>query len=274
MSLPDSASPQAWSEAIVRRTSRRGYDPRRPVPPATLDSLELLAHEFRPWAGARAVVVRDAPAEVFTGIVGSYGRVSGSPSALLFVGTQGAPDMEAALGYVGEALVLAATDVGLGTCWIAGSFDREVARGLVRLADDDRVLGVSPLGYAKDRGADAFFSGWRTLHPRKPLATIAPGSDTWPGWARGAVEAARLAPSAVNRQPWRYSWTAEQGLAASVTPSGYGTLSPELDVGISMLHAEVAATAAGFPGSWGFTGEAPAIATYRPDEVGQSGGEA
>ena len=272
MTLPSSLPVSALQDAILVRTSRRGYEPDRAVNPSTLESLERLADELRPWPGARFGVVREAPPDLFTGLLGSYGRVSGAPSAFIFVGTDGAPNADAALGYVGEVAVLAATAAGLGTCWIAGSFDRNVAVNLTELGPEERVYGVSPIGYAKTRGGDALLSGWRALHRRKPLTTIAPGCETWPGWARAAVEAARLAPSAVNRQPWRFSYGPDTGLVASVVPGGSGTLAPELDVGIAMLHAEVAATAAGCPGTWVFGGNRPALAAY-PCGVGSAPGD-
>ena len=262
MTLPSSLAVSALQDAILVRTSRRAYEPDRAVDSETLESLERLAEEFHPWPGARFGVVREAPPELFTGLIGNYGRVTGAPSAFIFVGTEGTPDVDAVLGYVGEAAVLAATAGGLGTCWIAGSLDRDVAASLIELGPEERIYGVSPIGYAKARGGDALLSGWRALHPRKPLTTIAPGCETWPDWARGAVEAARLAPSAINRQPWRFSYGPDTGLVASVVPAGSGTLAPERDVGIAMLHAEVAATAAGFAGTWLFGGQRPVLAAY------------
>jgi nitroreductase len=262
MTRPSWPTVSALSDGILVRTSRRAYEPDRAVEAAKLEQLERLAEEFRPWPGARFVVVREAPPELFTGLIGSYGRVSGAPSAFVFVGIEGTPGVDAAIGYVGEMAVLAATTVGLGTCWIAGSFDQGVAKDLIEIGPTERVYGVSPLGYAKGKGGDALFSGWRTLHPRKPLTTIAPGCETWPSWARAAVEAGRLAPSAINRQPWRFSFEPDRGLVASVVSGGSGTLAPELDVGIAMLQCEVAATAAGCPSSWVFSDRPSVVAEY------------
>lgn len=262
MTLPDSPSVSSLQDAILVRTSRRSYEPDRRVEPAKLESLEHLAQEFRPFPGARFSVVREAPPELFTGLIGSYGRVSGATSAFVFIGTGGTAHVDAAVGYVGEMAVLAATTAGLGTCWIAGSFDKGVAEDVIEVGPGERVYGVSPVGYAKAKGADARLSGWRTLHPRKPLTTIAPGCETWPDWARAAVEAGRLAPSAMNRQPWRFSFEPGSGLIVSVVSGGSGTLAPELDVGIAMLQCEVAATAAGCRESWAFRNKPPIVATY------------
>ena len=138
MTLPSSLSVSALQDAILVRTSRRAYEPDRAVDPATLESLERLAEEFRPWPGARFGVVREAPPDLFTGLVGSYGRVGGARCAFTFVGTEGTADVDAALGYVGEVAVLAATALGLGTCWIAGSFDRSVAANLTEHEPNER----------------------------------------------------------------------------------------------------------------------------------------
>ena len=92
--------------------------------------------------------------------------MAGTALAAAFVGrapSDGpAPDdVQAAAGYLGEAFILEATRLGLGTCWIAGSFDKDGAADLADLAPGEQVIAVAPLGYPTQRPA----GGERLLRP-------------------------------------------------------------------------------------------------------------
>ncbi len=140
-----------WASAITNRRSVRTFVDRA-VDARTLAALRGFCEGLPGGQVARVVVLDEAPADLFTGlIVGSYGRVVGAGSALLVIGRTSERAVQESLGYLGEAAVLQATTLSLGTCWIAGSFDREVASRLTTLDADERVFAVSPLGYAQER---------------------------------------------------------------------------------------------------------------------------
>ncbi len=48
-----------------------------------------------------------------------------------------------------DHLTLAATELGLGTCWI-GAFDENKVKEILRIPAEIRVVGLMPLGYAVD----------------------------------------------------------------------------------------------------------------------------
>lgn len=255
------ANAERWLAALRVRRSRRSYDG-TPVVPGDLDALEELARRFRPWPDARVAVIREAPPSVFVGIVGSYGGVSGAPSALAFIGRQAAGPEK--VGYTGQALVLEATSRGLGTCWVGGLFEAAPVKRLVEVGAGERVFAVSPIGHptaAPSRKERVLFGAGRPKH-RKPLEEIAPGCASWPEWARRAVEAAQVAPSAMNRQPWQFAY--ESG-ALVVRTVGLSTprISRRLDCGIAMLNAEVGARATGVRGRWELL-EHPDVARFIP----------
>jgi nitroreductase len=52
-------------------------------------------------------------------------------------------------GIVMDHLILAATDEGLGTCWV-GNFDADAAREVLGLPDDVEPIAFTPLGYPDD----------------------------------------------------------------------------------------------------------------------------
>ncbi|MFH0915852.1 MAG: nitroreductase family protein [bacterium] len=273
-----------WAAAVVLRHSARTYTGRA-VGPALLDRLERFCGCLPAADVARVVLVRDAPGSVFTGFVGSYGRVLGAPSALLMIGMEAEPAVQESLGYLGEAAILEATSLGLGTCWVGGFFDRPLAAALVALAPGERVLAISPVGeaQARPRAGARVLKRFVGAHKRKAADAIAPGFDAelWPAWAAEGVRLARVAPSAVNRQAWRFELEpapaagagGAQGPVAAAGPTGAvivstvtkgneGNVSRRLDCGIAMLHFEVGARLMGAPGRWEVL-DAPDVARYR-----------
>ncbi len=255
-----------WYDAIAVRTSQRRY-PATPLAADASAHLRAFCAAVQPSPNARLVVVDSDVDRLFTGILGSYGAVSGAPLAVAFVGRVGA---EAEVGYLGEAFVLEATSLGLSTCWIAGSFDKERADGLVELTPGERVMALTPVGNPLKRRP----AGERLMRrvvgasARLPIEKIAPGIDgspgapAWPSWARAAVEAARLAPSGVNRQPWRFRY--DDG-ALVLTRSAKLYWTAPLDFGIAELHIELGAACRGVRGTWEPLDE-PDVARFVPDQ--------
>jgi hypothetical protein len=269
-----------WAAAIVARHSVRTYL-EQPLAPAVLDHLEEFCRSLPGREVARVEIVRQVPAALFTGIVGGYGKVRGAPSALVVVAHQEARAHQESAGYVGEAVILQATTLGLGTCWVAGFFDRELGASLLPLAPAEQVLAVSPLGHPERRPrlSERLLKRAVGAHSRRPVEEIAPGfSETnWPAWAAQGVRLARLAPSAVNRQPWRFELEADPTavgvgpvaaeptgqLVISATSRGpEGNIPRRLDCGIAMLHFEVGARLLGAQGQWEIL-EPPRVARYR-----------
>lgn len=255
-----------WLAAVARRHSRRAFAS-IPAPVDALDAVEAACAGFRPFHDARTVLVRSPSIEVFTGIVGSYGKVTGARHALLFIGDTSSPFAQQHVGYTGEAVVLEATVQSLSTCWVGGFFDPKRAATLVTLAPHERILAVSPVGIAASRttSTERTMKSMARSSARKPLDVIAPGDrSAWPVWAVAAIETARLAPSAVNRQPWRFRFE-DGGLVVSAnnrfeTPK----VTKRLDCGIAMLHVELAALAYGFEGSWTEYADGLDVARFDP----------
>ena len=59
------------------------------------------------------------------------------------------PDYKLNVGIVMDHLILTATELGLGTCWI-GAFNRDAAREILGLPDDVEPIIFTTLGYATD----------------------------------------------------------------------------------------------------------------------------
>jgi len=243
-----------WYPAITVRRSRRQYDPSVEVPSDVLSQLRLACQEFRPFPEARVEIISHPSKSVFRGIVGSYGKVKDAPAYLAFIGDASKPHFQEFTGYCSEGIILEATAMGLATCWVAGFFRPQAVAGDIETKSTERVLAVSPLGYSKENKTleERLMSGLARSHQRKPLSQIVEGlpHEKWPKWVRPALEAARFAPSASNRQPWKFKVEPQ---AITVSTRGLSpdiVVSKRLDCGIAMLHFEVAALSQGVRGKW------------------------
>ncbi len=256
-----------WHPAIKERRSRRQFDPNRPIAPVALSALDKVCNEFTPFPHARSRLVTESAGSVFKGIVGSYGKVKHASAFIAFVGNMDDPFVQEEVGYTGEGIILEATALGLNTCWIAGFFRREIVASLVKVNDNEQVLAVTPVGYAlaSESWVEKMMTGFGRSHHRLPVSRLVRGlpREKWPDWVNACLEAARLAPSAVNRQPWGFD-VQEDGITVFVRTGGPEfNVSKRLDCGIAMLHLEVAAAACGRRGHWEFL-PSPQVGKFKP----------
>jgi hypothetical protein len=262
---------QRWFEATVRRRSRRTYTTET-VDPAVLDSLAEMCEGFHPYPDARVALVTEPATDIFTGVIGSYGKVTGAPHVLCMIADAGRPFAQQHIGYVGEAAVLEATALGLDTCWVGGFFDPQKASRLVRLGEQERIVAVSPVGIAVSElsGAERTMRSMSSAHKRKPIETLAPsGTSGWPAWALAALECARIAPSAVNRQPWRFRMDGSVLEVLRDSKAEMPKVTKALDCGIAMLHAQLGAFSTGVSGTWIDAKSGLGVARFEP-EAGES----
>ncbi len=259
----------AWFEAVASRRSRRAFTS-APADSALLDDLAGACEGFHPYPDARVTLVSEPATDIFTGVIGAYGKVTGAPHVLCMIADERTPFAQQHCGYVGEAAVLEATALGLDTCWIGGFFDPDKAARLVRLGSTERVVAVSPVGIATDglSGSERAMRGVASAHKRKPLSKIAPdGTQEWPPWAVAAVECARIAPSAVNRQPWRFRMKDGALEVSRDSAIEMPKVTKALDCGIAMLHAELGALSKGAAGEWEDLKGESALARFVLDSV-------
>ena len=233
-------------EAIDARISCRAYTA-EPLDQATLAELAELTARLSEESGLRLVLVGPddggpelrLAARMFSGNVSSYVALIG-------------PDDNASrerFGYVGEKLVLHATTLGLGTCWVAGTFDRDSVT--VPLQEGEIIHDVIPVGHMPARqpfAQRAIRAGLRK-RDKKPAA-LYQGPTTLaeaPSWVRSGIAAVIKGPSAVNQQPVVFVQD-DAGLRATL-PTAKREVA-YTDLGIAKLHFELGAAAAGVQGMW------------------------
>lgn len=254
-----------WYDATFIRRSRRKFDS-RPLPAEAAACLEKACADFAPYGAARAVFVNHSPDAVFRGAIGPYGKVKGAAGFIAFIGNTEDRFVNEKLGYTGEGIVLEATAIGLATCWVAGLFRTAEAASLTGAGPEEKVFAVTPVGFAPPDFTyeEIMMTGFGRAHRRKPLSELVSGLDEkdWPAGLKPALECARSAPSAINRQPWRFH--IEKSAVTVSVNSRIGLefgISKRLDCGIAMLHLEIALAAQGLEGKWEFL-EPPQVARY------------
>jgi len=198
--------------------------------------------------------------------LGTYGMIKGARTYLVGIVTPG-PGVFEDFGYWMEQIILKATDLGLGTCWLGGTFDRVAFGAEAALGPGEIIAAITPVGEAADkpRLKESLMRAAIGAGARKPVGDLVFG-EVGP-WGP-AVEAVRLGPSASNKQPWRLAPGPD---GASVhfyleeTP-GYneGSIArcgfpiQTLDLGIAWCHWDLAVGALGLAGTW--TRKDPALA--------------
>lgn len=252
-----------WYEALHHRHAWRSYQ-EIPVEEEKLYHLrEVCAGLSRP--GARAKISHGDIAGVFHGFIASYGQVTGAPAYAAFIGDTGDPNYFEKVGYVGEGVILEAVALGLSTCWVGMTFHSGGVTEAMKIEPHEKVLAITPLGYRTDEPTrdDRIMRALSRHHKREPLDKLCSGlkQQACPLWAKDALEAAQLAPSAANRQPWRFLLADD---SITITVDRYRDthgISRRLDCGVAMMHVELGARHAGVSGHWEYL-VAPDVARF------------
>ena len=193
----------------------------RPLAPEAAAALEDAAARLGAEHGVSLRLVLNAP-EVFSGPLARAAGFRGVNDVLVLSGKKGLDAQEAA-GYCGEYLVLLAQTLGLNTCWVGGSYRKTPA--VAPAAKGERVFAVIAVGYGAELG---------TPHRSRRPEEVGKAFGEWPDWFRRGVEAALLAPTAFNRQRFRFILSGDRVLSGTVrVPFGH------LDLGIAKLHFEL-----------------------------------
>ena len=236
------------TEHMKERRSVRTYDGRT-VDESTKEQLLSFANSIHnPFGIPVAFRFLDARKNELTCPV-----VSGTE---LFVGgkIKNAPNASAAFGYSFEEFVLYAQSLGLGTVWIGGTMNRNAFEIAMELAEDEVMPCVSPLGYpAKKKSLrENMMRKAIKADARLPFEALffdgsfdAPLQQKTAGQFAAPLEMVRLAPSAVNKQPWRVvitDNTAHFYLKRSKGFSHDGKLDMQMiDIGIALCHFALSA---------------------------------
>ena len=227
---------------IKTRRSVRTFDG-NPLSPEDLEKIRRFAEQIRnPYDIPVEFILMDAKEKGLSSpvLTGETMYVAGRVSKV--------PHAEEAFGFAFEELVLYAWSLGIGTTWIGGTMKRELFEKACGLKEDQFMPCVSPLGYPAQKMSvrETLMRKGVKAETRKEAAELffdksfyIPLQETNPVTAE-ALEMVRLAPSAVNRQPWRVVRTGENYHFYLKHDKGYvnaatGDLQ-KVDMGIALCH--------------------------------------
>jgi len=200
--------------------------------------------------------------------LGTYGFIRGASGFIVGAVDPAEKDIED-FGYLMEYLILAATDLGLGTCWLGGSFTRSSFTQKISATGEEQVPAVTSIGYIANPeearnglirqqvGANQRLA-WKKLFFHNEFGV--PLTRQEAGVYATPLEMVRWAPSASNKQPWRIVkddnlWHFYLQRTKSYPPSLATKLLKiadlqRVDMGIAMCHFELTANEHGLRGRW------------------------
>lgn len=224
------------TQAIDIRKSRRVYT-ESPVSPRQIAFLKSRIDEYNQKSGLSILFLENG-SFAFSGLRKSYGMFNGVRSLFVMKGPKEDPHLKEKIGYFGELLILEATVLGLGTCWVGGTFD---ASGIRRQETEELVcvITVGNVPAAQTRKERLIYRAVhrKTKAVREMCQIQGKPGDSLPDWLKIAMKAVRKAPSTKNSQ--KVMILEKNGILQAYVPDTYKF--DRVDLGIAKLHFELAA---------------------------------
>ncbi len=210
-------------EAIEGRHAVRSYTA-APLPAEVVKELSNLVDACNREGGLHIQLVTGEP-KAFDSLMARFGKFSGVQNYLAMVGEK-SPDVDTQLGYYGEKITLAAQQMGLNSCWVGSCFSR--GKSTAQVAKADKFACAVALGYGTTQGVP---------HKSKDMDALCKVEGAKPDWFVKGMEAAMLAPTAMNQQKFLITLTGKD----TVTAKSTGGMYADIDLGIVKYHFEVGA---------------------------------
>lgn len=205
-------------EIMKQRHSVRQYS-NKPIEMEKRSVLDSLTNEINQNADLHIQIIYDEP-KCFDSFMAHYGKFTGVQNYIALTGKK-SPNLDEALGYYGEQLVLKAQEMGLNTCWVALTHGKSKAI----INKGEKLVCLISLGYGTTQGI---------AHNSKPLQELCNYTKQMPEWFINGMNATLLAPTAMNQQKFRIELQPDENVKIT---SGNGFYT-KLDMGIVKYHFE------------------------------------
>lgn len=209
-------------EAMKQRHSVRQYT-EQPIEEFILYELQKEIDACNREGNLHIQLISNEP-KAFDSFMAHYGKFSGVTNYIALIGPK-SEKLDELCGYYGERLVLKAQQLGLNTCWVAMTYKK--VPGTFKVEKGEKLTVVISLGYGKTSGVS---------HKSKAAEAVSNVSTNSPAWFKAGVEAALLAPTAMNQQ--KFTLTYSDGKVSAQAGIGFYT---KVDLGIVKYHFEIAA---------------------------------
>lgn len=193
-------------------------------------------------------------------VLGTYGVIKGAEQYIGATIDQEPMSLEA-LGYELEVVILYLADLGLGTCWLGGTFNKKGFAKALNISENQVFPIITPYGYAatkkhiKEIAMRKLIKAdhrkeWNQLFFKnnfnEPLRKEEAGYLVFP------LEMVRLGPSASNKQPWRVIIIDNVCHFYEDKEPGYSNIFSydiqRIDMGIAAAHFDLAVKEKGIVG--------------------------
>ena len=219
-------------EAIEARHSVRAYKD-QPLTKEVSKRLEEEIAVVNQKGNLHVQLIQNEP-KAFQGTLAKYGKFRNVTSYLVMAGKK-ADDLDERIGYYGEHLVLLAQTLGLNTCWVGLSYSK--VPGTYVLEEGEKIACYIAIGYGETQGVGHKIKTVEQVSSSKNV------SDITPSWFRKGVEAALLAPTAVNQQKFSFEYVGMGNNHHQVrAKKGFSMIGyTKMDLGIAKYHFEIGA---------------------------------
>ena len=208
-------------EAIKNRRSIRRYK-RKPIEKDKRDILDKLIQRCNEEGNLDIFICYDDPLG-FDSKLAHYGKFYNVENYIVLSGTK-SDDLDIRAGYYGEKLVIEAQKLGLNTCWVALTFNKNRVKKI--LNPDQSLVCVIAIGYGDEEGH---------IHKNKDISKIVTNIDDLDiEWFKEGVIASLLAPTALNQQKFKIQRVNNE---VAIKVSGFGPYT-KVDLGIIKYHFE------------------------------------
>ena len=214
-------------QAMAQRHSVRAYTD-KPIDGKALEQLREFIRQSNERSGLHMQLVLNDP-KAFEGFMARYGKFSGVRNYIALVGKK-ADWLEEKLGYHGESVALYAQTLGLNTCWVGLTYARNW--NAFEIGPGEKLGLVISVGYGVNQGVP---------HTSKPREKVMAVQGPAPDWFLRGVDAALLAPTAMNQQ--KFMFRLENGRVSARAGLGFYS---KVDLGIAKYHFELGAGKANF----------------------------
>jgi len=214
-------------QAIIERHSVRSFTDQR-IEGEIKASLQEEIEECNRESELNIQVCLDEP-KAFSGMRAHYGKFENCKNYIALIGMAGTDEK---CGYYGEKLVLKAQQLGLNTCWVGMTYSKSKAPCI--LNKGEKIQLVIALGYGNTAGKP---------HKSKDMMQLCKVEGEMADWFKNGMEAALLAPTAMNQQKFIIT---QSGNTVSAKP--LAAFFSKFDIGIVKYHFEIGAGRENF--SW------------------------
>ncbi len=215
-------------QAIIDRISRRTYTG-KPFSDEERDSIETVVAKINEESGLHITYLEDG-SDAFASMKKTYGMFKNVRSLLIMKGDEKDVNLYEKVGYYGEEIILDLTDMGIGTCWVGGTFDREK----IAVDANEKITCVIVIGKVEEVTLKEKMLRNTISKKRKSVEERLQSSVPIPQWLHDAMEAVRLAPSAVNSQKPVFHYDGKLVTADVVNDYAMDLI----DLGIAKKHFE------------------------------------